>query len=181
MDLATAAVSVLGPVVTKALTDVWQDWRTRKKAPRGASWDEQCDIQEIDNRDGVVNLTYQPTINLHYASAPAVVSGRFVFEESLLDVADECLYEHEQVVVLVIIDHGTGRSFFFQFEFGGYEITVWNGDYSLYAFVVDPRTDDVLGEGYPIWRDLRNPNPITFEGEGLVELNVCVFDVSDDY
>ena len=85
------------------------------------------------------------------------------------------------LVLVAIIDHLTQRCYFFQFEFGGYNITIWNGDYSLYAFVVDPLTDEVLGEGYPLWGDLRDPNPITFEGEGTIEMDVCIFDLIDEY
>jgi hypothetical protein len=128
----------------------------------------------------VIDLTFEPT-SVEYSSPPILISGEFVFEESLLVIADHWLAEDEQVVLLAIIDHLTERCYFFQFEFGGYDITIWNGDYSFYAFVVNPLTDQVLGEGYPIWDDLRNPNPITVEGEGILEMNMFIFDVSGDY
>jgi hypothetical protein len=60
MDLLTAATTVLGPVVTKALIDVWNDWRTEKKAPRGASRDERGKIHQIDLSGAEKSVESQP-------------------------------------------------------------------------------------------------------------------------
>jgi hypothetical protein len=179
MDPVTALVTVFGPVAAKALTDIWGDFRSRSNA--GQSLGIVASSQGYEKEIPLIGGSFAvPTVYRRMDQlSPLLLEGQFIGDESFIDFADIVLDEEEKSIIIIAIDQETGDSYFFEFGFDGYAISMWPGNYILYAFILAPIFDDVIGFGYPFFEDLEDPNPIEFGGGGKLEMDFIIFDVSE--
>lgn len=181
MDLLTAMVTLAPPIVGKVaeiVGDVWQDYRTGRQVRQGTAVSPQGYYREIPNVSGVLSIPESNFVQI-IEEAPILLTGKFIAEESFVDFTEILLDEEEKQVVVLVVDNETEDVYFFEFDFDGYAISLWPGYYSFYAFIVDPILDEVLGFGYPFFEDLDDPNPIIIGGEGLLEVDLFIFDADD--
>ena len=175
MDLITAIVAVAGPPTGKIIYDVWQDLRGRRKGQMGIATNQWGVQSEIPNVSGVLSVTDSDFASAFDEQMPISLKGQFIATDDFVEFAELYLEEEEKWVIVLVVDQETGDVFTFTFDFDGYAIELWPGLYSIYAFIVDPILDDVLGLGYPLSEDSYDPNPVVASGQGQVEIDIILF------
>jgi hypothetical protein len=176
--ILAAVLPAAASATAKIITEIWQDSRSRSNYGQsvGIVASRQGYKENIPTEEGIFDV---PTAYRQvYEQAPLLLEGQFIGDESFIDFADIILNEEEKIVVIIAIDQETGDSYFFEFGFDGYAISMWPGNYLFYAFIVAPILDDVLGYGYPCFEDLQDPNPIGFREGGNLEMDFIIFDIS---
>lgn len=179
MDLITAITSTVGPAVSRIIGDIWQDYRTGRQMRNGMAVNAQGDYKTVPNDSGIMSIPDSGFIVHPEEEASILLTGQFIAEESFIDFTDILLDEEDQQVVVLLTDIRTGDVYFFGFDFDGYAIRLWPGDYSLYAYIVDPIDDETLGFGFPLWDGIGDPNPITIQGFGSLGIDFFIYDVED--
>jgi hypothetical protein len=179
MDPATAIGVVLtGVQIVKGVQDIWLKWQQNREEPQGLAFNAQGGMQEIPNVSGVLSVPNVRTSSSPSQEPPVTVGGDFLLEESL-----DWLYGDEIVLLLVLDENYEtyGEFYLFDFDFNGYSVSLWPGDYSFYALVLDPESPtlfeaEIMAVGYPDFDELQDPNPISVSGYGYVEMDMLVFD-----
>ena len=180
MDLISAGVMVLGPVVTKVLKDVWDDWRREPNARRGLVYDTEGQWEEIPNVSGLLSVSDTDFFDLPDEDEPPIlITGEFIGDEEFVEYTDLMLDEEKKRVVMMILDDETEDMYFYEFGFNGFAISLWPGSYSFYAFIIDPILDEVMGIGYPNSASFEDPNPVSVKGEGFINKDFLIFDIED--
>jgi len=186
MELMSMIGGIVGPVATRILQDVWQDWRAGRKLRQGMAVSAQGDRQAIPSESGVLNISETESPQLPLEEPPILVTGAFVADESFAGDVDELTSDDGDArIVLVILDQGSESDngpesvYFCQFDFDGYAISLWPGTYSFYAFIIHPASDQIFGIGYPVSNGFGDPNPITIDGEGTFAMDFYILDPNE--
>ena len=179
LSVITVLAPFVGPVVKDVLGDLWDDYRSKGKQKQGALVTQQGDWQPIPSTAGVLTAP-----SLAYAGMPVIepsilVTGEFLADEFVADMADLLLDYEDQVVLLLVVNENTGDVYFCEYDFDGYALSLWPGTYSLYAFIVDPILDELLGLGFPDSGYIKDPNPLYLSGEGILDLDFLILDPED--
>jgi len=179
MDLLTAAVTVVGPTIGKILSDVWSDYRTGRQMRLGVAVDSQGDQKRLPMVNGYLSVPDSDFIEPAADENPIYMNGCFFADEDFADLADILLEDEEKWVVMLVADEDTQDAYFFEFSFDRYAISLWPGNYSFYAFIVDPLLDEVMAFGYPASDAMDDPNPIVLSGQGGLSLDFVLFDIDE--
>jgi hypothetical protein len=181
MDPATALGLVwTGVQIVKGVQDIWNKWQQDRGTgtPQGLAFNSQGGMQEIPNVSGVLSVPDARSGYIASQEPPVTVGGDFLLEESL-----DWLRGDEFVLLLVLEEsyESFGEFYLFDFDFNGYAVSLWPGDYSFYTFVLDPESptmfdSEILAVGYPDFEELADPNPISVSGYGYVDMDMLVFD-----
>lgn len=174
MDLVTALVAYgIAPLFARVATDIWTDWREKGRDHRGMLISPSGQTQELLNVSNALALpAASPPAQANYGEPPLMVAGSFFGEEFLDDVL-----VGDETVLLLAFDEDHQELYLFEFDLDGYAISLWPGNYSFYAIIVDPVLDEeILGVGYPALDSLDDPNPISLSGYGHIGLDILIFD-----
>ena len=177
-SVAAAFVGKAGETIWGAVTRAYSDWRVGRNKRLAVSFNQQGTVDALLEQEGIYLGSSHGVSNIE----PVILNGIFLADSSLAEYVEALLDHDEKVVLLFIYDEQTGEVFLLQADFDGYEMGLWPGLYSLYAYIIDPLEDEVLAIGFPDWGDLEDPNPIQFEGSGPFPLDFVLFDpdVEDD-
>ncbi len=179
MEPITVFTTLFGGVVSKICLDIWNRYWNDKQTQFGIAANSQGIQRQIPNISGVLSA---PDSGIAYYAEdefPAILTGNFIGEEYFVEFTEFILEDEDDQVIILVLDEELGDVYFFGFDFDGYAISLMPGTYSLYALIVDPYLDEVLGFGYPLLEHLEDPNPIAVIDDVQVELNFIIFDIDE--
>ncbi|MDY6834137.1 MAG: hypothetical protein SVY53_04980 [Chloroflexota bacterium] len=166
------------PVADRILKEIWEDWRTGHQVRKLMSQNAHRSRIRILHRPNTATVWGHPSPRLHETSS-ITLSGNFIGEEDLVRFTDTILPAEDKIVVLTVLDHTSHEIYFSEFSFDGYELSLVQGTFSLYAFILDPTVDQVIGVGYPHSGNISDPNPVFLGGEGPLNLDFLILDVNE--
>lgn len=132
--------------------------------------------QVLPEESGFLSATLIQAVPAGEAQIPILLSGSFLADSKFANYTDILLHPQDRRVLVLIVDGETSEVLLCEFDFDGYAIRLWPGTYLLYAFILDPEDNELLGFGYPASPGLDDPNPCILQGEGPLNIDFAVFD-----
>jgi hypothetical protein len=151
-------------------------------------WWSEPDVRQssfaVDSRgESHLSGAAAPPLRPESPEPPIVVTGSFQIDEWLIQNLTG-----DELAVLAVIDAdptADEAAYVFALDLGGtFEIPLWPGTYSIYAFIVDREAPSlaeavIWGCGFPNPDPDDDPNPLQFAGQGSYEVDVFLWDANE--
>ena len=166
----------VGPALSKLVEKTFGtvSAATSEGSPQAITINMQNQHFEIQSESGVVLLSAPD--ELGSVDEPSIMEGTFLSEDSFSDLA-YFYSEDGKVIAMLVVDLDAGEVSWLFFDFDGYAINIGPGNYLIYAFIVDPNTEEMLGFGYPCLDDLEDLNPLCIPCGEELKLDFILSDI----